>query len=108
MFDLDFLINAIIEGASLVLLDEEACSYRRHTASISSQTARETVRFDEESRLFSELAPRLRQIGWTAAARTARMHPSSRLHALTLLPNALRLTDKRVARQLIRHVTELS
>ncbi|MFL6108694.1 MAG: glycosyltransferase family 2 protein [Marmoricola sp.] len=103
VFDLDFLINLIIDGAVFVLLKDEAFSYRRHAASVSSATARDTARFEEESRLFGELVPRLRSMGWTSAARAARGHFTSRLHAVALVPGALRAGDRAIARELLRH-----
>lgn len=106
VFDLDFLMNLIIDGASLVLLEEQAFSYRRHASSVSSVTARDTARFVEEARLFSELVPRLEQLGWSRAARAARLHPTSRLHAVTLLPGALRSRDGSIARLLVRHAIQ--
>lgn len=103
-FDLDFVIDLIIGGASMALLAEEAFSYRRHASSVSSLTARDTARFEEESRLFNELVPRLRVMGWTAAARAARWHLTSRLHAATLLPGALGSGDGHIVRLLLRHL----
>jgi len=105
VFDLDFLMDTIIGGGSLVLLAEEAFSYRRHAASVSSVTARDTARFEEEARLFAELAPRLGALGWKSAARAARLHATSRLHAIALLPRAVRSGDQQVSRQLLRHAT---
>jgi hypothetical protein len=106
VFDLDFLMNLIIDGATLVLLGHEAFSYRRHASSVSSVTARDTARFNEESRLFNELVPRLEQMGWSRAAKAARFHPTSRLHAITLLPGALRAGNRSIARLLVRHAVE--
>lgn len=107
VFDLDFVMSAVIDGASLVLLEDEIFSYRRHVASVSSQTARDTARFEEESRLFAELAPRLRAMGWRTASRSARLHLTSRLHALALVPSAARLESRDTMRSLLRHALEL-
>ena len=106
VFDLDFLMNLIIDGASLALLQDEVFSYRRHASSISSVTARDTARFAEEARLFDELVPRLEGLGWGRAARAARGHLTSRLHAVTLLPGAVRSGDRSIARLLVRHALE--
>lgn len=107
VLDLDLLMDVIMTGGTFVLLDETAFSYRRHRTSVSSLTARDTVRFEEESRLFAELVPRLEELGWAAAARRARLHPTSRLHALTVLPSAVIARDWLAARRLARHVTEV-
>jgi hypothetical protein len=62
VFDLGFLMDVVMTGSTFVLLTTEAFSYRRHRGSVSSQTALNTVRFEEESRLFAELVPRLEEL----------------------------------------------
>jgi glycosyltransferase involved in cell wall biosynthesis len=106
VFDLDVLMDVVISGGSFVLLKEEAFSYRRHRTSVSSKTAMDTARFEEESRLYAELVPRLEHLDWNAAARRARWHTTSRLHALTLLPRATISRDWTVTRRLLRHATQ--
>lgn len=104
VLDLDLIMEVIMRHGKFVLLQEEAFSYRRHRTSISSLTAVDTVRFQEEARLYSELIPRLHELGWARAARAARQHPTSRLHALSMLPRALSVRDWRTARRLGSHV----
>lgn len=103
VFDLDLLMRLVMSGSTFVLLDAQAFTYRRHGSSISSLTAIDTARFKEEARLYAELGPRLRELGWMHAAGTARLHPSSRLHALSLVPRAARSRKWRVAMDLLRH-----
>ncbi len=64
--------------------------YRRHEASVSSVGAAQATRFVEERNYFMDVADRMRAQGWDRAARAAHNHVSSRLHALTMLPGALR------------------
>lgn len=85
------LIIELVERGEQLLADATVCfQYRRHAASESSQQALDGDRFDEARRFFLETAERLEERDWNAAARAARRHRSARLHALTLVPTALR------------------
>jgi hypothetical protein len=66
----------------LIGLSEIAYAYRRHRASATSQHSESLVRFDEEARLYEELAARCEALGWRAAAETARRKTIIRLHLL--------------------------
>lgn len=101
--DLDLLMRLVMTNHGLVLLDEVAYDYRRHSSSVSSRTAVDTERFDEEGRLYAEMVVQLERQGWQRAARAARLHPTSRLHALSLLPAAIRRGQQATARRLILH-----
>lgn len=105
VLDLALLMDLVLGGYEFVILDAEAFSYRRHRASASSVSARTTHRFDEEARLFSEVASACRERGWTSAARAARLHASSRMHAGALLPSALRHGEHATVRALLKHAT---
>lgn len=95
---------ALIERGERLLVLERACfHYRRHQASVSSAMASDGDRFAEERALFNEAAERFAALGWTKAARAARTHSGSRLHALTQLPSAARSGDRRVFTDLLRH-----
>lgn len=102
--DLALLAQVVLDGGQLVTVPEKAFVYRRHAASVSSVTARSADRFDEEQRLFTELAAASRDQGWTRAARAARWHTTSRLHAASLVPGAVLAGDLAGARRLARHV----
>ena len=65
-------------------------SYRRHTESASSASLLHGRRLPDERRYYAEAAAQMQAHGWRRAARTARLRWTSRLHALTLLPEALR------------------
>ncbi len=101
--DLALLLDIAADGGSLVVDGTVAFSYRRHPGSDSSVKAVQGSRFDEERAYFFSQADRFSTLGWTAAARAARWHLSSRLHAITLLVTALRVGDG-APRRLLRHV----
>ncbi|MDH6124295.1 glycosyltransferase family 2 protein [Kitasatospora sp. GP82] len=88
--DLALVIDLLVAGESLATTPEVCFSYRRHAGSESSAKAYSGHRFGEAKRFFRETADRLAAFGWHRAARVARLHLSSRLHALTLLPAAAR------------------
>ncbi|GEP33003.1 hypothetical protein NSZ01_07710 [Nocardioides szechwanensis] len=101
--DLALLAEVILGGGELLVDPRPVFSYRRHAASASSVTAANSERFVEERRLFEELARNSRAMGWDRADRAARRHLTSRLHAMTLLPRALRRRDGAMSRVLARH-----
>ncbi|MFT3876814.1 MAG: glycosyltransferase [Propioniciclava sp.] len=86
--DLALVLDIVRQGGSLLLDDTAAFLYRRHSGSDSSVKALDGVRFEEERRFFYQMAEEMAANGWPKAARTARAHLTSRLHALTLLPKA--------------------
>lgn len=101
--DLALVIDLVQRGATLAVDDTVCFRYRRHAASVSSRGAAEASRFVEERSYFLDVADRMRAQGWPRAARVAHNHVSSRLHALTLLPGALRLGRADGVRILARH-----
>lgn len=88
--DLAVLVEMVRRGESLVVDDALAFEYRRHAASESSWTAHDGSRFVEAGNFFLDTADRMAAHGWHRAARVARLHLSSRVFALTMLPQALR------------------
>ncbi|WP_210648774.1 glycosyltransferase [Nocardioides sp. SYSU D00065] len=106
VLDLSFVLGVVRDGGSLVLDPEVTFSYRRHAASLSSTAAVDGSRLAEEGRYFAEVAADLAQHGWPRAARAARQRWVSRLHALTLVPGALRNPARRESvRHIWAHVT---
>ncbi|MFB9555205.1 glycosyltransferase family 2 protein [Streptomyces roseoviridis] len=99
--DLALIIELIRRGEKLVVEPVTAFRYRRHSGSLSSSEAVSGARFGEAVRFFQEVAAELDGHGWPKAARAARLHLSMRLHALTLLPGALRRPD--AVRTLLRY-----
>ncbi|MHA6760607.1 glycosyltransferase family 2 protein [Streptacidiphilus sp. PAMC 29251] len=100
--DLALVLELVAAGEQLALADEVCFSYRRHALSESSAQAFSGARFVEARRFFLETAGRMDRLGWHRAARAARRHRSTRLHALTLLPGALRNGHTAGARSLTR------
>jgi glycosyltransferase involved in cell wall biosynthesis len=101
--DLALIIDLLQDGEQLLVDDTLCFQYRRHAVSISSAKAFTGYRFEESDLYYADVAARLEQHGWPKAARAARTHFSSRLHALTLLPGALRTGQRQGARALLRH-----
>jgi glycosyltransferase involved in cell wall biosynthesis len=100
--DLALVMDLLVAGEQLATAPEVCFSYRRHAVSESSAKAFTGDRFAEARRFFLETADRLDALGWGEAATAARRHRSTRLHALTLLPGALRRGQTAGARSLTR------
>jgi GT2 family glycosyltransferase len=101
--DLALVVELLIRGEDLVTDPEVCFDYRRHRASESSAQAYSGTRFAETRRLLLDLAADLDALGWHRAARSARRHLSTRLHALTLVPGALVHRRPAAARALMAH-----
>ena len=80
--DLELELRILFAGGRLALSPRRSFRYRRHADSVSSRTAASGERFDEERELFAWAAQRSRELGWSRAERAARLHATSRLHAL--------------------------
>lgn len=102
--DLALALDLIKAGGNLVLDSTLCFQYRRHRQSDSSWRALEGTRFIEEREFFTAMADELDAMGWTRAARTSRLHLSSRLNAATLLPKAWRTKQHQGVRNLREHV----
>ncbi|GAA1961563.1 glycosyltransferase family 2 protein [Catenulispora subtropica] len=88
--DLALTLAWVRAGAQIVVSDTACFQYRRHAVSVSSERAFAGTRFTEERAFFLDEAARMDDLGWHKAARAARLHLSSRIHAATLLPSAMR------------------
>lgn len=101
--DLALVIDLLTRGERLHLEPTECFCYRRHRASDSAVRALNGQRFVEQDTYFHTIAAELEALGWPRAARAARHHLTSRLHALTTLPQALRHGHHQAARRLLTH-----
>ena len=101
--DLAAALPIIEDGGKLLVSDEVCFQYRRHALSVSSSQAVRGSRFVEERAYFREVAARMEARGWRRAARAARLHDSSRMHALTLVPSALLRHEFRGVGVLLNH-----
>lgn len=106
--DLDLIIKLVERGEDLIAGDHVCFQYRRHVASESAKQAIAGSRFAEARAFFLETADRLDSIGWTEAAAVSRRHRSARLHALSLVPAALKQRRMDSARQLMRYAASPS
>lgn len=104
VLDLALLVEVLRRGHAFVVDPRPAFRYRRHVASLSSVQAVDGRRFDEEAAYFRGIAESLADDGMTRAARAARLHLTSRLHAVVRLPAAARARDRVAVRTLLRHV----
>jgi len=102
--DLALALDLIKAGGGLVVDSSVCFQYRRHRESDSSWRALEGTRFIEEREFFAQVADEFTAIGWRRAARTARLHLSSRMNAATLLPKAWRTKQHEGVRNLREHV----
>jgi hypothetical protein len=101
--DLDMIIKLVERGEELIAGDHVCFQYRRHLASESGKQAIDGRRFAEARAFFLETADHLESIGWTEAATASRRHRSARLHALSLVPTAVKQRRPDSARQLLRY-----
>ena len=102
--DLALVCDVAMSGRGLLYDPTVAFMYRRHSGSDSSWRALEGTRFNEEHRFFLQMASEMRARGWRKAARVSRLHLSSRLHAGSLLPRAVRVNNRTGMRNLAYHI----
>jgi len=88
--DLGLAMDLIMQGGKMVLIDDEIFRYRRHVSSDSSIKAINGERFIDEKNFFKVMNTDLKSLGWNKAARAARLHLTSRLHAASLIPACIR------------------
>ncbi len=103
--DLGLLMDVLLADGALALHPAVAFSYRRHAGSDSAVKTVGGSRFEEEKRYFAMIAEVMSQHGLPRAARAARAHVTSRLHAAALLPVAVRHRDAPAVARLLRHAT---
>lgn len=107
--DLALLLDMFLDGANLLVLPKRAkgvpasFEYRRHDESASAVALLDGSRFAGE-RDFYQLAARLAsERHWRRTQLAARLHLTSRAHALTLLPKAIVSRRRGAARRMVRH-----
>jgi glycosyltransferase involved in cell wall biosynthesis len=87
--DLALALDVIMDGGKMFVTDTICFQYRRHRESDSSVRALDGRRFVEERRFFDEKVREFTALKWTAAARAARLHATSRLNAASLIPKVV-------------------
>ncbi len=105
VLDLGLLVDVLVAGGELVVIPDRLFRYRRHAGSESATKTVVGARFEEERRYFGAIATELDRNGLHRAARAARRHVTSRLHAAALLPTAARNRDGAAVTRLLRHAT---
>lgn len=103
VLDLGLLVDVLAAGGELVVLPGTHFRYRRHANSESSLKTITRSRFDEERHLFERFATEFGARGLRRSARAARVHLTSRLHAASLVPAALKTRDFVAVRALMAH-----
>ena len=101
--DLALIMDMVYNGDQL-LIDPTVCfQYRRHSNSASSTKLIDGSRFAGEREYFAVSAAQAEALGWSRAARSARLRLTSRAHAASLLPKALLNRNSAAAKALVRH-----
>ena len=80
--DLAFTSRLLMEGETLAGSRRAGYAYRRHPGNATELQSESLLRFDEEFRLFGEVAERAGRIGWTGAAAVSRRARIVKLHLL--------------------------
>jgi len=78
--DLEFTTRLLMKGCEIVGVRENDYAYRRHEHATTSLQSNNLVRFDEEFRLFDEVADRADSLGWDDVARVSRRKAIVRAH----------------------------
>ncbi|MEV7637518.1 glycosyltransferase family 2 protein [Pseudarthrobacter enclensis] len=87
--DIALAMDIIMDGGKMLVTDTVCFQYRRHRESDSSVRALDGRRFAEERAFFDECARDFARLGWSKAARAARIHLTSRLNAVSLTPKVV-------------------
>jgi glycosyltransferase involved in cell wall biosynthesis len=101
--DLALMVDLLERGEQMGIDTTLCFQYRRHTVSVSAVGALAGTRFTEARNYFIDVADRMDARGWPRAARASRRYLSSRLHAITMLPTALKAGHSAGLRNLSRH-----
>lgn len=78
--DLELLARLLLAGETLAGCREPAYAYRRHAESATARQTESLLRFEEEFRVFEQIADQARTLGWRRAERTSRWKLILRLH----------------------------
>lgn len=101
--DLALEIDILAAGGTLLVEPTRCFSYRRHESSASSAKLLDGSRFEGERRYFEVAAEVMSANGWRSAELAAKLHLTSRLYALSLLPEAIRTHDRAAITALLTH-----
>ena len=80
--DLELSVRLLMDGETLVGSSDVAYAYRRHPASATAVHSEGRLRFDEEFRLFDQVAERAADLGWESTTVVASRKRIVKLHLL--------------------------
>lgn len=104
ILDLALVIDVLAEGGRILLDSRTVFEYRRHGESLSGdKKLLDGSRFAGEREYFRLAAKQMSNLGWRRASFAARLHATSRLHAMLLIPRSLTDRNYRGAAALVRH-----
>ncbi|QCO99146.1 glycosyltransferase [Arthrobacter sp. 24S4-2] len=101
--DLALIMDMIYNGDQLLIEPAVCFQYRRHSNSASSTKLVDGSRFAGEREYFAVAAAQAEDLGWSRAARSARLRFTSRAHAASLLPKAMLSKNSSAVKALVRH-----
>lgn len=101
--DLAIIMDMLFQDDELALAPTVCFSYRRHSLSASSEKLVDGSRFEGESEYYSVAAAMAAKRGWKRTAFAARLRVTSRGHALSIFPSAIRTGSQKTAAVLLRH-----
>lgn len=101
--DLALLMDMFFAGATLLVIPDEVFAYRRHDESASSVLLLDGSRFAGEREYFALAATLADEHGWRRTRRAAKLHLTSRAHALSLAPGALVRGNFAAVGRMLRH-----
>ena len=104
VLDLDLTARLLMDGEELIYSRSVEYAYRRHAEATTALQSETRIRFDEEVELFDRVAERAAQLGWEAAARTARRKTIVRLHLLYRAAAELVRLNPRAALDWLRYM----
>ena len=96
--DLELVTKLLIDGKLIVGISESLYNYRRHSNNLTKTLNSSLERFDEESKLFSDVFRKSVNLGLTRSAFYAKLRFSNRLSLIAeVLNSLLKLDMKRIA-----------
>lgn len=101
--DLALVVDLALSGTSLAYTPTLCFSYRRHSQSASAATLLDGSRFQGDRDYAAVATGLMRDKGWRKAERAARTRWTSRAHALSLLPQAVRSSNPNALKLVLRH-----
>ncbi len=93
-----------MDGETLVGAAEIAYAYRRHPESATWVQSQSRLRFDEEFRLFDQIAARAEALGWSQTAHVSRRKRIVKLHLAYRALRAFSRLQPRSAVETLRYL----